>query len=150
MMDVIHSMTWYRSRSPASIFARFCAIMIVVAWTLVPAICGGEFKPEHANAQVAGHDHGTVDARAAARVHPQHEDLSSCCRSLADAKFLAAAPEESSPSKATPVVTIDVANVATEWSALRSVPALAPRGPPRIRSSRYISYNPLAPPARTV
>lgn len=140
-------MIWSRSTSPASIVARFFAIAIVVAWTLVPAICGGEFEAEHSHAQVAGHD----DAAGHAHADTQHhkDDLSSCCRSLADAKFLTAVPTGFSPSKAILIGVVASATAAKDWPALESAPVLAPTGPPRIRSSRYISYSPLAPPVRT-
>lgn len=149
-------MTWSRSTSPASIAARYFAIAIVVGWTLVPAICGGAFEAEHTHAQVASkanEAHVQVasheDAAGDAHHDAQHEGLISCCRSLANAKFLVAVPAGLSPIKAVLIAVLDPVANAQDPSTLESSPAEAATGPPRTRSTRYLSYSPLAPPART-
>lgn len=138
-------MTWSRSPSPTSIAARYLAIVIVVAWTLVPAICGGGLDAGHALAHAASHD----DVASHTHHDTPNDTLIECCSSLGDAKSLTAASAGLSPIKAVLIAALEPATAARDSSTLESAPAEAATGPPRTQSKRYLSYSPLAPPART-
>jgi hypothetical protein len=138
-------MTWCRSTSSASIAARFFAIAIVLVWTIVPGVCGGLFEAEHTHAEIGAHEHADSVTDHAS----QHKELIPCCRSLASVKFLTAAASDPSPNKAVLIAVFDTAANSENVTALASKPVAAATGPPRTRSTRYFSYSPLAPPART-
>lgn len=138
-------MTWYRGSSPIAQIARALAIALVVGWTIVPALCGGLFEVPHVHTDLLADNHGDVDADH--DVH--HNKLVSCCRSLADAKFLTAVPAEVQPAKMILIALVDTIGKANDVLASAAEPIAAATGPPLARSTRLLSYNPLAPPTRS-
>lgn len=134
-------MTWCRSPSPVSLVARFGAIVMVIAWTIIPGLCGGLFEAEHTHADVAAHDHVGGDAHS--------NKLVSCCRSLADAKFLTAAPAELQPIKMILIAVLNTVGKAEAVIAVAAKPVASSTGPPRTRHTRFLSYSPLAPPVQS-
>jgi len=136
-------MSWHH-RSLSGLITRFLAIALVIGWSVVPGLCGALLEVEHEHANFAAHDHRGIDGDH----HADHDRTVPCCRSLADAKFMAAMPVEAAPPKVIPVaVTLTVERV-TDEIAVTSEPIEVATGPPRTRSTRLFSYSPLAPPTR--
>lgn len=136
-------MTWYRRTTFPSLIARWAAIALVLGWTVVPALCDGLFESGHTHADVIAHDHADADADH----DTHHNKLDTCCRSLADAKFLTAAEAELQPAKMILIAVVDAVGEPEDIVTLAK-PVPTATGPPRSRPSRFLSYSPLAPPTR--
>ena len=136
-------MPWRDNTSRSAAVSRILAIVIVMMWSVVPAYCSSaaEIGPEHLHVGLS-HEHGEG---------PVHKDSGTCCGSLASAKVLTVAPAALPPIKVVPV-SIAAAPITQDTSAavLDSRPARVATGPPRTTFRRFLSYSPLAPPARAI
>lgn len=134
-------MSWHR-RSLSTLITRVVAIALVIGWTVVPGLCVGSLEIAHAN--VVADNHGRTES------HPDthHDDPFSCCRSLAEAKFMTATPVEVTPPEIILIAVIHTVERASAETAIAFEPIEAATGPPRTRSTRLFSYSPLAPPSR--
>ncbi len=136
-------MPWRDNTSRSAAVSRILAIVIVMMWSVVPAYCSSaaEIGPEHSDVGLS-HEHGDG---------PVHNDSDTCCRSLASAEFLTVAPAALPPIKVV-LVSIAAAPITQDTSAavLDSSPAHVATGPPRAAFRRFLSYIPLAPPARLI
>lgn len=138
-------MTWCSNKSTTGRLTRFFALAIAFGWTLLPAICEGALAEPHAGALAALHHHDGSDAHGDSQRDGHDKDATSCCRSLAQAKFLTQASLTFASSKAIPVGILDTESVA-RTAAQATKPPTAATGPPRTRHTRFLSYTPLAPP----
>lgn len=137
-------MTWLRTPSTANLVTRALAIMIVVAWSVLPGFCGGLFEFAHVHAEATNH-HDNGEAHGT----PHGEDQTPCCRSLADAKVLTVTPVEAAPVKVVLVDAVHATSIVDVAQSDTAQPVAAATGPPRTRQVRLLSYNPLAPPTHS-
>ena len=132
-------MRWRDSSSRSGKASRLLAVILVMMWSIVPAVCASHAELALSYSTEASGDHHDGDH------HRQDQDK--CCHSLANAKFLTASAVVAPPVK---VVIVSVNAIVVEdqraTAALESQTVHRATGPPRTLPRRFLTYSALAPP----